>query len=449
MIRWIVIFLAVSSAALAQPTIEGKIVDAETGKPVPFASVGIVGTARGTSSNLDGEFSLFVSGAVTVKITCVGYQSMELSSLAEIGTIQLKPMATQLNEVVIYDKALNPRKIVRKAFASIDKNFSTAPFLQNFFYRHYCKDDGTYGRLIEASVDIWKDQGYRSTQSAAGDREEIRVTQLRRSLDKTTAAQGHTPIAVKSILQADAVGYQTAVGTEHLSFYTDVSSLKADFEKYYFRFSGGTFYDGQEVYVIDYLYREDSILTTSGYVDAPRAEGSLFITTDTFAFVKTEEVKYQGSDTVRTSAYYRKYNDKYYPYHLVRDGKNKASDQRTHWFHIELMSVEIDENAQQKFEGHEPTKAELLKIPYDSAYWASHTVLKTTPLEDEIIADLGGGTSLNKQFYVYQQYEANLLEGGKNGEEKFDWLKEFSKGKSIVYVGFWSSDCVKYLRELE
>ena len=60
-IQWIVFFLIASSSAFSQKTrIEGKVVDRETGKAVPFASVGIVGTSLGTSTNLNGEFSLVV-----------------------------------------------------------------------------------------------------------------------------------------------------------------------------------------------------------------------------------------------------------------------------------------------------------------------------------------------------------------------------------------------------
>ncbi|MFZ6001344.1 MAG: carboxypeptidase-like regulatory domain-containing protein [Bacteroidota bacterium] len=448
MIRWIGIFLLVSTSALGQ-VIEGKIVDAETGKPVPFASVGVVGTARGTSSNIDGEFSLFVSGDASIKITCIGYASTVVNSLGELAVIQLKPIATQLTEIVIYDKEINPRKIVRKAFASVADNFDTKPFSQTFFYRHYCKDDDEYGRLIEASVDVWKHKGYGSVQSSAGEKEEIRVTQLRRSLDKTAAAQGHTPIAIKSILHADMAAYQSAVKTEHLSFFHDVNNLKTDFDQYFFRFGGVTYYDGQEVYVINFRYKEDSLLTTSGYIPAARSEGSLYITTDTHAFVKTEETKYQHLDTVRTSAYYRKYNDKYFPYHLTRVGKSQATDRSTHWFHIELMSVEIKPGDVNKFTGNEPSKEELLKIPYDSVFWVNNTTLKTTPLEDDIINDLGGGHSLNEQFQLYKEYERNLADGGIDGEQKFNWLRDFSRGNRILYVGFWGSDCRPYLAELE
>ena len=96
-----------------------------------------------------------------------------------------------------------------------------------------------------------------------------------------------------------------------------------------------------------------------------------------------------------------------------------------------------------------PGKDELLNIPYDSVFWTSNTILKTTPLEDDIISDLGGGASLNNQFYRYRQYELNVRDGGKNAEEKFNWFREDSKGTRILYLVFWSDDFQAYRSELE
>jgi len=96
-----------------------------------------------------------------------------------------------------------------------------------------------------------------------------------------------------------------------------------------------------------------------------------------------------------------------------------------------------------------PGKAELHAIPYDSVFWNSHPALKTTPLENKIINDLGEGLSLNKQFLLYRDYELNLSDGGKNGSAKFNWLKEYSKRRRILYLIFWSSDCRSYLSDLE
>jgi len=449
MIRWLFFFLTISSTTFCQ-VVEGTIVDDETGKPIPFASIGIAGTSKGTSSNLNGQFSLMISEPAELIVTCIGYQSKHVSSSESLAVIRLKPMVTQLDAVIISDKPLEAKRIIRKAFTNTKVNFSGSAFMQTFFYRHYCKDDDVYGRLIEASVDVWKPQGYRTTQQVAGEKDEIRITQLRRSRDNTVMAQGHEPIAVGSILETDLVGFQMEGVSDHLNFYNNVSSLKVDVDNYIFKLNGITSYDGQEVYEIGYVYKKDSVLMTSGeYRVRAQAKGTLFITTDTYAFVKTEEVKTFGKNSVETSVYYRNYGGRYYPYHFIIEGENMASDSSSHSFHIELMSVEIKKEPKGKFTGSLPTKEELLNIPYDSAFWISNTILKTTPLEDDIIRDLGGGASLSKQFLRYKQYELNVHNGGVQAEEKFRWLRDDSKGNRILYLVFWSENFRPYLVDLE
>jgi thiol-disulfide isomerase/thioredoxin len=250
-------------------------------------------------------------------------------------------------------------------------------------------------------------------------------------------------------LQTDIVAYQSQVKGERLKFFSEVSNLKINFENYTFTFDGITTYDDQEVYKINYEHRKDSILTTSGFKPATETVGSLFITTDSYAIVKTEERRYDGPNTLHATAYYRKYNDKYYPYHFIREGEHRISENHVYSFHIDLISLGIKHGDSEKFSGREPTKVELSTIPYDSLFWATATMLKTTPLEDKIISDLGGGRSLQEQFFLYQKYEENLSDGGVNGEEKFNWFKNESKNKRVLYIGFWDSQCESCILEIE
>jgi hypothetical protein len=446
--RWLIFFLIISTGAFAQQVVEGTIVEQGTGKPIPFASVIVVGTSQGTSSNGKGEFSISVSEPFSLRITSIGYESRDINSADEAKLIKLMPTATTLDVVVVSNKPIKPKTIVAKSLAKISENYSTEPFLQKFFYRHYCQDGEVYGRLIEASVDVWKNRGYRSFRKVAGDAEEIRITQLRRSLDKTRVAQGHEPISIKNILETDLVGYQVHDPSTMIEFYTNVSSLKADMDKYTFTFEGISNYDGQEVYDIGYQ-RKDSILESGDYKTRALVTGTLTITTENHAIIKREEVRTQGGDSVKTSTRYFKYNDRYYPYHFLVQGDSYNGESRVHSFHIELMSVDIRHDASEKFSGDVPGRKELLNIPYDSMFWTTNTVLKTTPLEDDIIADLGGGASLSEQFLLYRQYDANTTNLGKDGDKKFEWLREYSKDNRVLYLVFWSQDVGQYIVSIE
>jgi hypothetical protein len=446
--KWIIFFLAFSATALAQQKIEGTVVDSDTGKPIPFASLVIIGTSAGTSSNLNGQFSLVTADTFSIKVTCVGYQSSIIRSQQEAELIKLKPAAVQLAAVVVTNKTLNAARIVRKAFASIRDNYDDQSFLQKFFYRHYNKSNSRYERLTEASVDVWKQNGYRKTRKSVGENAGMRVTHLRRSLDIKGMVQDQQPLWIENVLQSDIVGYQTAEKSAHLNFTDLANNIKTNFSNYIFTFDVITTYDGQEVYKINYRYKKDSVLTSQGYKTLPQASGSLFITTDRYAFVKTEDEKSDGTITIRTSAYYRKYGNKYYPYHLVREGENLFGSQSSS-FRVELMSVEIIPGENKPLPGREPGRKELLDLPYDSSFWNTTSILKTTPLEDEIILDLGGGISLNQQFHLYRTYELNVTDGGNDAEEKFNWLKDDSNGKRILYICFWDSRIKSYLLELE
>lgn len=449
MIRWFLFLVFVSSAVLGQQKVEGVIQDKETGEPVPFASLIIMGTPHGTSSNLEGQFSLVVPDTFSVKITCIGYESLTVTSSEALLLVKLEPSTTQLAAIVFFHKEVNPGRIVRKAFSRIDENYDTESFLQKFFYRHYTRRDSLYERLVEASVDVWKHHGYKHQRAVAGEREEIRVTQLRRSLDIMGMVQGQKPLHLGFTLQSDFVGYQANPEQKHPGFFETASNLKADFDLYKFSFDRVTTYDGHEVYKIDYALKEDSVLTVSGYKPLPQITGSLYITTKNFAFVKIDEVKFDHFVSVRTTAYYRKQGRKYYPYHFIREGQNFFIDHRYTSFHVEMISLDIRHGGPEKFTGREPDREALLKLPYDSMFWNTTSILKATPLEDDIVRHLGRGLTLNKQFFLYKQYEQNVTDGGNDGETKFNWLLNSSKGKRILYICFWDENFKLHLPDFE
>ena len=98
-----VLTLVLSSAFVyAQRTVSGTIVD-NNGMPLAGASVVIKGTATGTSSDFDGNFSLNVqSDADVLVVSYIGYKTAEIT----VGTqntinVTLSEDAESLNEVVI------------------------------------------------------------------------------------------------------------------------------------------------------------------------------------------------------------------------------------------------------------------------------------------------------------------------------------------------------------
>ena len=62
-----------SCSLLAQLHIKGRVVDAETGEPLPYANV-YADDKNGTLTNADGYFHLLTSEGARVKFTYIGYQ---------------------------------------------------------------------------------------------------------------------------------------------------------------------------------------------------------------------------------------------------------------------------------------------------------------------------------------------------------------------------------------
>ncbi|HEY0895033.1 MAG TPA: TonB-dependent receptor [Sphingobacteriaceae bacterium] len=95
--------IAVSTAFAQDRTITGKVVGADDGLPLPGVSVRVKGGSQGTTTDLQGVFSLNVpSGANTLTFTYIGYATQDVA----LGTsnrinVRLVSDAQQLSEVVV------------------------------------------------------------------------------------------------------------------------------------------------------------------------------------------------------------------------------------------------------------------------------------------------------------------------------------------------------------
>ncbi|PVX52067.1 TonB-dependent receptor-like protein [Balneicella halophila] len=99
------LMVLVTTTLWAQSTFTGKVVDAETGETIPGASVLQQGTTNGTSTDIDGNFSLQLSGKGRLVITFVGYAdkviTFDAARSTSLGTIVLSQDALGLDEVVV------------------------------------------------------------------------------------------------------------------------------------------------------------------------------------------------------------------------------------------------------------------------------------------------------------------------------------------------------------
>ena len=108
--RFTLYFLLTFHLSIAQKNLSGTITDA-SGKPVPFASIGLCGKSTGTLSGEDGKFSLtaWFKEQDSLKIQAIGFKTQTLpvkNMISREILIRLESEPTMLEEVVV-----NPKKI--------------------------------------------------------------------------------------------------------------------------------------------------------------------------------------------------------------------------------------------------------------------------------------------------------------------------------------------------
>ncbi|MEL7144829.1 MAG: TonB-dependent receptor, partial [Bacteroidota bacterium] len=127
--------LFLSLSADAQLTIRGKVEEEGTGETLPYATVVIEGTSRGTTTNVDGFFTLLDVNTkdVTLKITYIGFEALVMALpdnyQGDILRIEMKPLSAELKEVVVTAdgyKVLNATSGVSKSTLST-KQLSLLP----------------------------------------------------------------------------------------------------------------------------------------------------------------------------------------------------------------------------------------------------------------------------------------------------------------------------------
>mgnify|MGYP002347021761 CR=1 FL=1 len=82
--------------------ISGKVTDAKDSKTLPGVSIAIKGTAMGTTSDIDGKYSLSVKKGTTLVFSFIGYTPQEIAvGNQAVINVALAPSVTALDEVVV------------------------------------------------------------------------------------------------------------------------------------------------------------------------------------------------------------------------------------------------------------------------------------------------------------------------------------------------------------
>ena len=116
---WLMLF---ALCGWAQQVFQSKVVDAETGEPLPYVSI-YVAEGKGTLSNEEGTFSINALPGDTLRLSCIGYEKLHLKADDIRDLVELKPLARKLREVTV--KPIPADDILKRLASQLKKEYNS------------------------------------------------------------------------------------------------------------------------------------------------------------------------------------------------------------------------------------------------------------------------------------------------------------------------------------
>lgn len=201
------LLLFVSCSAFAQNiTLKGKVLDAETNRPVEFANLGIMGSFSGTASDFNGDFELKISEeykGYTVRVSAVGYRAKEVlvdDLVSGNGVlVKLLPQNYGIDQVEVMAESKRLYGILKAACNLIDDNYMQAYQAKVYFSQIVDGEAQT-----EMALNFFDKNGYgnRSFSNALESRGYC-IGEVRRNFDQKPVFKGL--IRTDDVLEFDIV----------------------------------------------------------------------------------------------------------------------------------------------------------------------------------------------------------------------------------------------------
>lgn len=376
-------------------TVGGKIVDAETNEPLPYATIGISHRGRGTVTNFNGDFILRISEECledTLTVSYVGYVNRQLpvkSLPGNVMTITMDRDYIPIPEIII--RAQDPLLILRRTVSSAASNYGTTPAILTGFYR-----EGVYRKkepqiYSEAVVRIYKSPYARSLLN-----DQIKVIRSR----KIENLEARDTLAVR--LKAGLSATLSLDGMRHLFDFLDPQS----FDTYDYHLRDIVTIDGQTAFVISFKQKQ--------WVTEPLMQGDIYVNVDNYSVMLAEfEVNPLYIDQtgesfisrlpkdysmkpeyVRYRTRYRDVDGRYYLSHVRGDlgfmakGRKKVFSSRFNiFFELAITEHRTDNVARFDHEDLAPAYSifSLTIDGYDAGFWKDFDFLKP---EDDLVEAL-------------------------------------------------------------
>ncbi len=386
-------------------TLSGILRDKDTDEPLIFASIGIQDKPIGTISNASGAFDFHIdrqdvtSGIIVISM--LGYETLSINiSMLDISspvTFHLMKVPKILDEVIIMD-SLSSLEILEIAVNKISINYPNTPFMLDGFYRDLKRVNSTYISLLEAAIQVY-DNNYEKPRNPSKLREKVSLVKVRKSLgyDHKFAKYFNQGNLLEEMLTENIVRYYN---------FPSQTNSEANIKRL-----PPTVYNNSNVHVLDYHYGNVRL--------------KLFIDTESYAFVRIEQVigskeraisevlkykKYLYLDrfvTTQKVIEFKKYQGQYYLNYFTLYKRNQWYNQESKRLdydmelYQELLINNIKPNTEERIKASLKMKKYSLQyqnMPYDKGFWEDYNVIKQTPLNQKIVEDLEQYGTLEHQF---------------------------------------------------
>ena len=362
----------------------GRVIDATTRRPIPYAHISLANTSKGTVTNNSGYFNLKIdgtSGQANLVLSAMGYMSQQLDVAAVADSkdtlqIELVQNSTLLDEVVISEKPLDAAQIIKKARRSIASNYYQHHYNQEFFYRVQRGMGEAITFNEEAAIYVYDKSGYQPSNRAYKNF----YGQILQFRHTTGDPEKH---------KWDGVGSIWLVFSHDLIF--DKDNVLHRTSAYDLELTGITGYQNRVVYEIAFICKRPSAYTTGYGYPAPKAShGKLYIDTENYAILRYEhciarqDSKPNKASTHRSEANriqliqtYRPYNNQYFLHHskqLMHGRRINIQSQESEAYlqSFDLLSTAIAVDPVTVL-GKPIDKLKVgMKIKNDTSFWERH-----------------------------------------------------------------------------
>ena len=372
--------------SFAQTEINGKVVDSETGEPIPYCNISFESLTEGTSSNELGEFVIVVdSFPVKLIFSHINYgqKTQEIPKTSAIK-VSLEPLTITLDEVVVSSK-IDPFA-VKLAKNAIEKayNSSTEDNYGRAFYRQKSKNGDSYSEFSEIFYDI----RYNNT-----------------GINDWNISEGRYALNEEAVRNKNYTSFSRILKPLQPNTNDLIFPLHPSFEMYY------------DTRVISMIQSGNSKVAVvhfrpKTYVKTPAFDGEVYIDTKTYDILKIKG-ELSNDDLIFTKLSTKK-NSRWKNYMISyeityrRDNPSKSLldyikvDQSFDYYVDDRFQFNATSTSNLIFyEHYVPTPGKRLgsrlsrrqsdwekldEIGYNEKFWEENPIVKRTPIEEDVIS---------------------------------------------------------------